>query len=545
MYSLGIVVCDIGEEKLRRRIQACDGLRVAERCAYLNAAFTEGWQMHGFDVGQSIFLERLGQDPHRDQVVLEATKKRFQIIDPMALDVFGSFALSFGRGNENIERFLETMLTLTWETIRQPGEQRLRYEDGGMSSALNSTLTFGSERYLNTRWRLRQFVEWSKTNAARAHHSYVDVDSEIAAVFEMPYEDLIAAIEALGALNDIDDMSRRRTASFTIDDVSQWDSEGRIQHLLRRVSVTRDAFAASIGAIPLHDLRNALIAILLSTPIIEMGGRFITPSQRMLDNLASMGWVYALADARRLVSDKSSQAFWIFFGAFYESYIAGIFERIGRRSGFEFWAEQEVNGTRTSDALFRRDREVFFIEVVSGRPSAALLRQPGNEDEIARNLKRLVFEKLSQLATNIRRYRSGEFEGFGFAHNPDDAIYPVLVQYKAFLRTPEFNDEVQRRFFAELDGVNGVREVEFLDAEVLEGLEQYLSAGVSLSALIEQKLAEPGLRSELFKNYLSSRQPEIELRFAAEIQDADRRWQQRISERVSAWQKPNAAQQAR
>jgi hypothetical protein len=116
----------------------------------------------------------------------------------------------------------------------------------------------------------------------------------------------------------------------------------------------------------------------------------------------------------------------------------------------------------------------------------------------------------------------------------------VLVQYKAFLRTPEFNDEVQRRFFAELGDTNGVREVEILDAEVVEGLEQYLSAGVSLSALIEQKLREPDLRSELFKNYLSSRHPEITLRFAPEIQDADRRWQQCISERAGAWEKTNS-----
>jgi hypothetical protein len=98
MHSLGLVVCDIGEENLRRRIQACDGSRVAEHCAYLNAAFTEAWQMHGFDAGQSIFIERLGQDPHRDQIVLEATKKGLAIIDPIALDVFGSYALSFGSG---------------------------------------------------------------------------------------------------------------------------------------------------------------------------------------------------------------------------------------------------------------------------------------------------------------------------------------------------------------------------------------------------------------------------------------------------------------
>jgi hypothetical protein len=290
------------------------------------------------------------------------------------------------------------MLSLTWETIRQPGEQRLRYKDGGMSSALNSTLTFGSERYLNTRWRLRQFLEWSKTDTARAHHSYVDVESEVAAAFEMPYEDLIAAIEVLGFLNDFDVMRTRGSASFAIGDVAKLDSGGQIQHLLRRVSVARDAFAASIEPIPLHDLRNALIAILLSTPIIDLGGRFITPSQRMLDNLAAMGWVYALADARRLISDKSSQQFWIFFGAFDEWYIAGIFERVARRSGFKFWGEQEANGALTSDAMFRRDREVFFVEVVSGRPTAALLRQPGNGDEIARNFERLVFEKLTQLA---------------------------------------------------------------------------------------------------------------------------------------------------
>lgn len=538
MYVMTPLVCNIGQDCLRARVSQCDGLAVAERCAYLNAVLSEMLWQRRIGEAQVRLIDLIGNDPCRDQVVAELVKREGSILaDPMALEALGSYALALGEGKDGIERFIETLMAVSFETLREPGTENIRYDPTGMSLALNSTLTFGTDRYLNARWRLRAFVEWSRTEVARGHHAYVDIDAALREVFGMSYDDLITAIETLHTLGDSDVMRERGTASFNEAAIALWDRHGHVRRLLQRSMLTRADFVARILESPLHDLRNALVRTMLTTPVVAVEpDRYLIPSGRLADNLASLGWLYAIADTMQRQDERLSGRLWSFFGYFYEDYVAGILERIAAVSDSEVWREQNLEGFHTVDVIVRREHEVQMYEVVSSRPNARLLRQPNNEELVAAELERLLLGKVDQLADNVRLYLDGRFAGFGVDVRDGDVVYPMVVQYKSFLRTPAFHQEIQQRFLDRLGRIqHNVREVEILDAEALEGLEEHLSVERTMGALIDEKSATPEMRSDIFKNFIAFRHPELPLRFSPVIGDADRRWQGEISARVTEW----------
>jgi hypothetical protein len=537
MYAMTPLVCNIGEERLRERIAQCDGRQLAERCALLNAALTETLWTRSVADAQVRLIDLVGNDPCRDQVVGELVRQPGTVLaDPMALETLGAYALAVGGGRDSIDRFLETLMALSFETLREPGTEHIRSDPTGMHSALNATMTFGSDRHLNARWRLRAFVEWSRTGTAR-HHAHVDIDAALVDVFGTNYEELITAIEVLHTLGDFDVMQQRGSASFAEADVAGWDGPGHVRRLLQRSSLTRADFAEEILNVPLPDLRNGLVRTLLTTPVVAIGGsRYLLPSGRLADNLASLGWLYGIADALRQRDLRLSGRLWSFFGYFYEDYVARILERVAAVSVSQVWREHDLDGVHTADVIVRHGNEVQIYEVVSSRPNVELLNQPNNEELVTAELERLILAKIDQLADNVRRYLNGDFSVFGVDARNEDVVYPILVQYKSFLRTDDFHNEIQRRFFERLgQAPPNVREVELIDAEVLEGLEEHLSADRTLGMLIEEKSSDSRSRSAIFKNFIAFRHPELPLRFAPPIREANQRWQAEISQRVSEW----------
>jgi hypothetical protein len=539
VYAITPLICDLGEDRLRSRIAGCNGLELAERCSYLNAAVTEAQWMRGMQEAQGRFMDLLGHDPCREQVIKHlAQADGSVIVDPQALEVMCAFALLWGTGEATLERFLESLMGLTFETLREPGTQRIRDDATGIYSAISATMMFGTDRYLNTRWRLRQFIEWSRTREGRLNHAYVDLDAELQNVLGMTYDVLVTAIAVIDMLTDFDVMRHRGSASFGNKDIARWDRFGNVARLLSSVAISRDSFAEQIGAAPLHEMRSTLVRVLTPSPVIALKcERYLVPSGRVADNLASLGWVYALADARRLQDPSLSARLWSFFGYFYEWYITEIIRRIAARCSSKFWREQDLGGFKTSDSIVRQGNEVQFFEVVSSRPNANLLRCPCSDEIIERELERLVLGKVDQLAENARRYRANQFASFGADAMDGDIIYPVLVQYKSFSKTPELQERIQERFLQRLgDAAAGnVRQIELLDAEILEALEAHLTPERTLGTLLDEKSGDPEMRLSVFKNFLSSRHPELPLRVADEIQAADRDWQEEIRVRVAEW----------
>lgn len=198
--------------------------------------------------------------------------------------------------------------------------------------------------------------------------------------------------------------------------------------------------------------------------------------------------------------------------------------------------EQDLGQFRTSDAILRNDSSIYFFEVVSSRLSANVLRDPADEGELNREFEQKVFRKIDQLTENIRRFYAGEFTQFGLNPDKNISVYPVLVQYRSFLRTDEFQRAMENRFCERL-GIRApnIRVAEILDSEILESIEEHLTAERSLGDLIDEKLGDPATRSSLFKNFVSFRHPELPLRLPPQIAQWDRDWQGEIAATVGSW----------
>jgi hypothetical protein len=494
-----------------------------------------------FAKAQVRFVDMIGQDPDRDAVVAQLLQGPERVLaDPIGLAALACYGLALGDGNAELERFLQTLIALNFETLRKPGTQEIRFDPESMSSAVASSLMLGTERYLNVRWRFRQFYEWSQSIEARGHHACVNVGQEFQDIFGMTYEDMQAAILILHTENDFEVMQLRGRAIFTDEEIVPQDALGFVRQLLARISISRQELAARVDSAPLYELRQVLMGLLITTPVIVLApNTFLAVWGRSLDNIASLGWVYALADARRERSPRESQDFWIFFGAFFERYIADIINRIANRSDAAFWPEKVLGGLATSDAIAQYGRAFQVFEVVSGRLNAAVMRDPGDECELRRQFERLVFEKVRQLGANIRRFLQGEYRCLGLLEDQAEVVYPFLVQYNSFLKTPEFYNEVQARFRDELGAVGGdVRPVEFLDAEILECLEPHLTAELTLGSLVDEKIADIRTAPELFKNFIFYVHPELPMRWSPEIAQADSAWQEGLAARARAWRRP-------
>ncbi|HET9394226.1 MAG TPA: hypothetical protein VFO29_11990 [Candidatus Rubrimentiphilum sp.] len=532
------MVCNIGEAELNRLVSQADPLQLSERCCFLNAALSEDLMTRSPVEVQPHFIDLVGKDPNRDEVVAELVQRRTGVVaEPTALATMAAFTLTCATGTSHDVPFLKILMALNFETLREPGTEKIRFDADSMSSAIAASATLGTERYLNVRWRFREFIIWSRSEEARRHHAYVNIDEELMQAFGTTYEDLMAGLTAIDTLTDFTLIRERGRAWVSAAEILRDDRLGIIRRLLSHMSISRHNLADIVRATQLHYLRGVMHALFLRSPVVEFENeRYLVPAPRLLDNAMALGWVYALADARAALNKKASAQFWIFFGAFFERYIVGILERIGRAMGMRVFPEQDLGQFRTSDAILQSDNSIYFFEVVSSRLSANVLRDPSDDAELNREFEQKVFGKVDQLAENIRRFYAGEFAQFGLNPDKSIAVYPVLVQYRSFLRTDAFQRTMEKRFQERL-GIQApnVRVVEILDSEILESMEEHLAADRPLGGLIDEKLGDAATRSSLFKNFMSLRHPELPLRLPPQIAQWDRDWQGEILATVGSW----------
>ena len=173
---------------------------------------------------------------------------------------------------------------------------------------------------------------------------------------------------------------------------------------------------------------------------------------------------------------------------------------------------------------------------MSGRLRVSVHQDPADEVALEHDFERLIFEKVEQLAENIRRFMRGDFRDFGPDPTNVGAVFPVLIQYRDFLRNEDFDERVQWRFRQRLnDNFPQVRDVEILDAEILESLEEHICRNLTLGALIDEKRRGEATRVSTFKNFVSFCHPELALRLPPQVQAQNTEWQNDLADIVKRW----------
>jgi len=255
---------------LQRIVSQADPLQLSERCCFLDAALVQDLMMRiPVDV-QPDFIDLVGRDRNRDEVVAELAQRPNGVVaEPMALAIMAAYALTYAAGTSNDVHFLKILMALNFETLREPGTERIRFEPNSMSSAVAASATLGTERYLNVRWRFREFIIWSRSDEARRHHTYVNLDEEFMDVFGMRYEDFIAGVTAIHTLTDFDVMRERGRAWVAGADILRNDRLGIIRRVLSHLSIRRKSVANTVRVTPLHHLRVAMHALFLRSPVIQ------------------------------------------------------------------------------------------------------------------------------------------------------------------------------------------------------------------------------------------------------------------------------------
>jgi len=538
MYLIRPIVANLGDGELEHIVAGFNGEILADRSAQLESVLEEDLQTRPSAEAQVRFIDLVGRDAQRDAVVATlATVSDTMAAEPLGLAVLACYALAFGGTGEGRAPFLQILTGLNFETMRKPGTEEIRFEPDSMSSAIAS-FTLGTERDQNVRWRFRQFIAWSRSDEGRAHPQYVDLDAEIMAVFGMDYDSLIAASWLIDCQLDPTMMAKRGSAIFRYADLTPKGGIGRLRLMLERFTIDLSDLQALVKDAEITSLREVIFLKLLQTPVVRLDAdRFLVPSSRLFKNTNSLGWLYALVDVRQKNDKKESQRLLNYLGAIFEQYAASLLSRIASNAGATFWNEIQMDGWKTTDAMTLRNGALSLYEVVSSRLSAGLLLNPNDLVQIEKDLERTLFEKVDQLAKNVKRVLDGDLTGQGIDLEKISAIYPVVFQYRSFLRTDDLQARINERFQLVLGRQDErVRPIEIVDAELMECLEGHLSNSLDISDLVEEKVGRSAeMRSATFKNFVTSCHPEIELRLPAAVTEQDRHWMEDIVRVAHTW----------
>ena len=514
-----------------------DGQLLAEKAVRLSIALTDDIELRNrtWREAQVSFIDRVGGDPLRDRVVSELVKRESAILaEPISLAVLAALAVSYGEGSNTPPSFLRLLMWSAFEAEREPGTETIRFSPEDVASAIAS-VSLGSERVLNVRWRFRQFYLWATSGPGRGCRG-VDLSSEILRALGMSYEDWITATIVVDGLFSAPWVANRDRPSVSYTALRALDVLSIVRHFVDLTSVECPDLANLVCGWPLHEIRPHLYAQVLRRPLlVSRDERFMPLLPSVIPNSFGLGWYYKLVEARSNRNEPTAPLFEL-FGDFYEDYIVDLILRWTQRSGALAWPEQRTRKGMSADAIVLEDGILYLFEVVSGRLTEKTLLDPANEELIDRDFRRLLYSKVDQLRWNIDEFTAGnvtlpDLGKPGFAR-----IYPVLVQYKSLPRTEAVQAEIDQELGRRLGSLpQNVRPLEILDAETFEGLEEHLAAGLRLRDLIEEKLADPQGRVESFKNYLYRLRPTIGLRMAPWIRDEDRAWESELQERRKSW----------
>ena len=350
--------------------------------------------------------------------------------------------------------------------------------------------------------RTRAFFEWSKTPKARHHPDHLSVEDDLRRFTGLtPLEFAAGAYIVLA----------RTSGAKTIDQLMQLGVVFNFDRWMAGVSERRIPRAwLDVSSINIETIREewqeepslsfAGAGTLYRRPVLLEDDLYIAPTPDLLANAMGDGTYFALLDGYSSVDKKK---FTRYYGAFFEDYIASIFERgYASRTDADLWREEPFKpGAVSTDVIINEAGDMLFIEVVAKRMNlvSSVLRL--NPEAIEKDLRRGVMKKLWQLHKNIEHYRNKTLFP-QMPRTPGQRIFPILVAPKDWPRVYVINEPLKKA--QESQGLlPGTEPVEFLTMGEVESIESDLTKGLPLAQILHRKNnSTPHNRLMPLNNYL-------------------------------------------
>jgi hypothetical protein len=363
-------------------------------------------------------------------------------------------------------------------------------------------LRSSTDRFLNVAYRYMTFLDWSESAAAQAHVDALPLVRDLERALGMPYTEYVAAAWLADAY--FSEGRKLSGVDYPWLHVEKYAPTGNVNKLVAYLEMNsfgrEDLRHAIVSDQPREFCRNGY-TWLLKRPLYNAGGRYLLASKSALENTVGAGLYYKLFQHYKDCGMQHQHLqLTRFFGTFFEEYVWSLISRMAAATGGRAHREIVGRGMRSTDVVLFEDDVAVFFEVFSGRvPTDVLVEM--SEEKITAALQKSIFKKAKQLHDNIDRFRTG---GLRFPDVDADkirSIYPVIVLPAAFPRSSEVQTVIDNHLRA-CGLLTGVRGLEVIESETLEGIEEHVHDAVRLHRLIDAKLGDPVYRASSFKNFL-------------------------------------------
>ena len=359
--------------------------------------------------------------------------------------------------------------------------------------------------------RTEAFFAWAG-GAAKAHPDYIDLDADLKSISGIDHEEYAGSAYALWARTAQAKTLDEMLALGVAFDKDKWLANVKDSRAprawLQAASVEIETIRKEWKDEPSLSYAGAGLLYRYPVLIVDEGLR-IAPSPALLANAMGDGIYFTLLnnyDEER--KGKLSR----FYGAFFEDYVASVFERgYAPRGAFFRRGVEYKKGVLSSDAFISDNGDVFFIEVVAKRMNLVRSILRLDAAQIQKDLEQGVLKKMRQLHRNVADFRSGALFP-NVKRVKGQRVFPILVSPKAFPRIYVIANIVKEA--QEKDGLlKDAEPIEFLDVQEIEQLESEFIAGISLGDLLHRKNSStPQKRFMTLNNYLIDEEPKTATR---------------------------------
>lgn len=315
-------------------------------------------------------------------------------------------------------------------------------------------------------------------------------------------EQLTAGVAVSALTNAFDDEAKVGDRSLTAPPEWRGELASKAEQIAAMLAGPPEWYVQAFG-----ELGGSMEAIawerrpFLRRPFIRYGnGQWLLIAPRMIASWLGEGLLHRVLEAAesRNMSLRVSR----FIGALFERYCLDLTRSAypGERppGGGRVHAEQEYGGRRrqlTSDIAIDLGTDLVLVEVVSARVTAQM-RVFGDRELLERNLERMLFKKMSQLARVTRDLISGDaaIPDVDLAHL--ERIWPVLVTAGELMQTEMLWDQIDARLPQGLPAAR-VEPLSVFDIGDFEFLLALVVAGHHLPDVLGRKASGPYRRLEI------------------------------------------------
>jgi hypothetical protein len=344
--------------------------------------------------------------------------------------------------------------------------------------------------------RTDAFLTWSRTEKARASANYSDITRDFFRFTGLTQIEFMAGayftFARYSSMINWDEVERLGVA-FSI---AQWQAGMADTRVVRQWIAT--------NAVPLADVRTewkaepsmsfAAAGTIWRKPIVQVeDDLFFAPVPALIENAMGDGAYFVLFDGYRDKAGPSPDArkraiakFTGFYGEFFEDHVASIFEKAyDGKPNRRFTREVPYReGVMSTDVILAEGNDVIFVEIVSKRMNlreSVLRLKPS---AIAKDIEDGVMHKARQINENIEKFRKGELLP-DWPRPEGQRFFPIIVAPSDRPRVNVITTDLAQ---AQENGLlAGAEPLELVDLGEVEQLENGLTAGVSLTKLLDNK----------------------------------------------------------